>query len=95
MNRFWYVLKYGVLGNQIGGGSGRTAATVIGAIGGGFLRNEIEKKNYSQKTAVELQVRVDQTGQYLTFTQQDNGERFSNGSRVRLVYENNSWRAIY
>jgi outer membrane lipoprotein SlyB len=33
----------GVLGHQVGGGSGKTAATVIGAVGGGVAGNAIEK----------------------------------------------------
>ncbi len=33
----------GALGNQIGGGSGRTIATFGGAVGGGVLGNEVEK----------------------------------------------------
>ena len=34
----------GVLGNQVGGGSGKTAATVLGALGGGWAGNEVEKR---------------------------------------------------
>lgn len=33
----------GLLGNQIGGGKGRTLATVAGAIGGGYAGHEIQK----------------------------------------------------
>jgi hypothetical protein len=33
----------GVLGNQVGGGSGKKLATVAGAVGGGYAGNEIEK----------------------------------------------------
>lgn len=32
----------GLLGNQVGGGRGRTAATIAGAIGGGLLGNHIQ-----------------------------------------------------
>jgi uncharacterized protein YcfJ len=35
----------GLLGNQIGKGSGRTLATVAGVIGGGYVGNEIAKRN--------------------------------------------------
>jgi outer membrane lipoprotein SlyB len=34
----------GVVGHQIGGGGGKTAATVLGALGGGVAGNAIEKK---------------------------------------------------
>jgi len=33
------------LGHQIGGGSGRQAATVLGAIGGGLIGHQIERRN--------------------------------------------------
>ena len=35
----------GLLGNQVGGGRGKTLATIAGAVGGGFLGNEIAKRN--------------------------------------------------
>ncbi|MDN8614717.1 glycine zipper 2TM domain-containing protein [Variovorax ginsengisoli] len=47
----------GVLGNQIGHGNGRTAATVIGAVGGGFAGNEVEKR-YHTATVYEVGVRM-------------------------------------
>jgi uncharacterized protein YcfJ len=48
----------GVLGNQIGGGNGRTAATVLGAVGGGYLGNTVEKRTRTV-TAYEVHVRMD------------------------------------
>jgi uncharacterized protein YcfJ len=33
----------GLIGNQMGGGNGKTALTVLGAVGGGVAGNEIEK----------------------------------------------------
>ena len=35
----------GLLGSQIGGGKGRTLATLAGAVGGGYVGNEVAKKN--------------------------------------------------
>ena len=35
----------GLLGNQVGGGTGKTLATVVGAVGGGYVGNEIAKRN--------------------------------------------------
>lgn len=35
----------GVLGNQVGSGDGKTLATIAGAIGGGYIGNEVAKKN--------------------------------------------------
>ncbi len=46
----------GVLGNQVGGGNGKTAATVAGAVVGGIVGNNIEKNN--QHTWHEVTVRM-------------------------------------
>lgn len=35
----------GVLGSQVGRGDGKTLATILGAVGGGYVGNEIAKKN--------------------------------------------------
>jgi outer membrane lipoprotein SlyB len=48
----------GVVGHQMGGGTGRTAMTVLGAIGGGLAGNEVEKRARS-RTAFELTVRME------------------------------------
>jgi len=47
----------GLVGNQIGSGNGRTAATVLGAVGGGFAGNSIEKHTHT-KTVYEVSVRM-------------------------------------
>ncbi len=47
-----------VLGNQVGGGSGKTAATVLGAVGGGWAGNEIEKR-VKKETVYEIKVRME------------------------------------
>lgn len=48
----------GVVGNQFGKGNGRTAMTVIGAVGGGVAGHEIEK-NVKAKTVFSVRVRMD------------------------------------
>lgn len=35
----------GALGSQVGSGDGKTLATILGAIGGGYIGNEVAKKN--------------------------------------------------
>ncbi len=47
-----------VLGNQVGGGSGKTAATILGAVGGGWAGNEIEKR-MKKETVYEVKVRME------------------------------------
>ena len=48
----------GVLGNQVGGGDGKTAATVLGIFGGSIAGNAIEKK-MKKDTAYEVRVRME------------------------------------
>ena len=48
----------GVLGNQIGHGGGRTVATVIGAVGGGYAGHTIEKRTRTE-TRYQVSVRMD------------------------------------
>jgi outer membrane lipoprotein SlyB len=57
----------GVVGNRMGGGKGKTAMTVLGAIGGGFAGNEIEKRARSE-TVYEVRVHMDD-GSVRTITQ--------------------------
>lgn len=47
-----------VLGNQVGQGNGRTAATILGAVGGGWAGNKIEK-NVKKQTMYAVSVRMD------------------------------------
>jgi outer membrane lipoprotein SlyB len=57
----------GVVGHQMGGGSGKTALTLLGAVGGGVAGNEIEKRQRAE-TAYEMVVRMDD-GSERRFTQ--------------------------
>ncbi len=47
----------GLLGNQIGGGKGRTLATVAGAIGGGYAGHEIQKNRQENNVVSSTQRR--------------------------------------
>jgi len=76
----------GVLGNQVGGGNGKTAMTVIGAVGGALAGNEIEKR-VKKETSYRVHVRMDD-GSERTFDQATAGG-YSVGQRVKL--DNGSW----
>jgi len=58
----------GLLGNQIGGGKGRTLATVAGAVGGGYAGHEIQKNHQENATQQTTQRRCNTV-------QGNNGER--------------------
>lgn len=48
----------GVVGHQMGGGRGKTAMTVLGAVGGALAGNEVEKRTRSE-TVYNVHVRMD------------------------------------
>ncbi|MGQ7248179.1 glycine zipper 2TM domain-containing protein [Halomonas sp. V046] len=72
----------GLLGNQVGGGSGRTIATAAGAIGGAVAGNQIEQ-GVNRTTAWEMEIRKD-TGQTVVVVQKAD-QAFQVGQRVRLI----------
>jgi len=47
----------GVVGNQFGHGNGRAAMTVLGAVGGGFAGNEVERRTHGE-TLFDVRVRM-------------------------------------
>lgn len=75
----------GVLGNQVGGGNGRTAMTVLGAAGGAYAGNAVEK-NMKKVTVYQMRVRMND-GSVRTIEQPG---AVAVGSRV--VVEGNSMR---
>jgi len=48
----------GVVGNQFGGGSGKTALTVLGAVGGALAGHEIERNIRGQRTVTRYEMTV-------------------------------------
>lgn len=77
----------GLLGHQVGGGRGRDAATILGAIGGAVAGNQIEG-NVKATQSYNVTVRLED-GSTRTVHQSTN--RWSSGDRVRIV--NNDLRA--
>ena len=45
----------GLLGNQVGGGKGKTLATVAGAVGGGYAGNKIEEHNQRAQVSTSVE----------------------------------------
>ena len=72
----------GLLGNQIGHGGGRAAATVIGAVGGGIAGNAIERHATAQD-GQELVIRLD-NGTTIAVVQAGT-QGFEIGQRVRVL----------
>jgi outer membrane lipoprotein SlyB len=70
-------------GNQIGSGSGRTAATVAGAAGGALVGNQVEANRGATRDVYQIGVRLD-NGDYRTVVQ-DSTSDLRVGDRVRIV----------
>lgn len=72
----------GVLGNQVGDGDGRRAATVAGAVIGGIVGNNAERRSSRRRNVYDVLVNMDR-GQSIWVTQGElRGVR--EGSRVEV-----------
>lgn len=71
-----------LLGNNIGGGNGRTAATILGAAGGAYAGNEIEK-NTRKHTSYRIRVRMADDSIRTLYQREAPG--VSAGDRVKIV----------
>jgi len=77
----------GVIGNQFGGGSGRTVATILGSmIGGSVAHNRQQNSRVIQYQLVELMIKVESGEQFMVVQDKDNQMLFNRGDKVRLVY---------
>ena len=75
----------GVVGHQFGHGHGNTAMTVLGAAGGAYAGNEIERR-HAQKNSSRWQVRVRMdTGEVRKLSYRSEPP-FREGERVRLMH---------
>ncbi|OGB06033.1 MAG: hypothetical protein A3E79_10105 [Burkholderiales bacterium RIFCSPHIGHO2_12_FULL_61_11] len=87
----------GLLGNQVGGGNGKTAMTVLGAAGGAFAGNTIEK-NMKKVTVYQMRVRMND-GSLRTIEQasavQSGSRVIVEGNTLRLAATASSSAAVY
>ncbi len=73
----------GVAGSTIGGGKGSVIAATAGAVLGG-LAGAAAEEGLTRKQGLEITVRMD-NGPTIAVTQEDNGEVFTVGERVRVL----------
>lgn len=73
----------GIAGSSVGSGKGSAIGAVIGAVAGGIAGSAIES-GATKRPGVEVTVRLD-NGQYLAVVQEDGGEGFRAGERVRIL----------
>lgn len=73
----------GVAGSSVGHGKGSMIGAVIGAVAGGLAGSALEE-GVTRKDGVEITVKLD-TGTMLAIVQEDSGEKFAPGERVRVL----------
>jgi outer membrane lipoprotein SlyB len=73
----------GVAGSGVGGGKGSAIGAVLGAVAGGLAGKAVEEVA-TRKTALEIVVRLD-SGRTIAIVQEDAGEDFARGDRVRIL----------
>ncbi|HNA31307.1 MAG TPA: hypothetical protein PK437_14755 [Thiobacillaceae bacterium] len=73
----------GVAGSEVGGGKGRIVGGVLGAVVGGVAGAAAEEA-VTRKTGQEITVRLD-SGRIIAVVQEDTGEKFAPGERVRVL----------
>lgn len=73
----------GVAGSEVGGGKGQVVGAVLGAVLGG-LAGAATEEAVTRKQGIEITVRLD-SGRTIAVVQEDTGEPFAAGDRVRLL----------
>ena len=80
----------GIAGSSIGRGKGAAVGAVLGAVAGGLAGSAVEE-GVTRSQGVEVTVRMDD-GRYLAVVQEDAGEGFRAGERVRIVQDGGTMR---
>lgn len=80
----------GLAGSNIGKGRGSVAGAIVGAVAGGVAGAAIEE-GVTRRQGVEITVRLDD-GHHLAVVQEDEGEQFRPGERVRLLSDGGTTR---
>lgn len=80
----------GIAGSTVGGGKGSAIAAVVGAVVGGIAGSAAEE-GMTRKQGVEVTVKMD-NGEMLAIIQEDGGEGFKPGERVRLLQDGRTTR---
>jgi outer membrane lipoprotein SlyB len=79
----------GIAGSTVGQGKGAAIAAVIGAVAGGLAGRPPKKA--TRKQGIEVTLKMD-NGELLAVTQEDGGENFQPGERVRLLQDGGTTR---
>ncbi|CFN25488.1 Uncharacterized protein conserved in bacteria [Bordetella pertussis] len=74
----------GVVGNQFGGGHGRDALTVLGAVGGALAGREVERNIREQQTVTHYELTVRMSDGSRRQFRSAQPFAFASGDRVRV-----------
>lgn len=80
----------GIAGSTVGGGKGSAVAAVVGAVVGG-LAGAAAEEGLTRKAGVEVTLKMD-NGEMLAIVQEDGGENFKPGERVRVLQDGRTTR---
>jgi outer membrane lipoprotein SlyB len=84
----------GIAGSTVGGsGAANAAGAVAGAIIGGLIGNAVEN-NANQRNGIEVTVRLD-SGRTIAVPQENSGENFRPGDRVRVLSDGYTTRVAF
>lgn len=82
----------GVAGSSVGQGKGAAVAAVIGAVAGGLAGAAMEE-GVTRKPGVEITLRMDNNpNSLIAVVQEDSGENFQVGERVRVIEDGGTTR---
>lgn len=80
----------GVIGNQFGGGSGRSIATILGAVVGGSIANNNSQGKVVTIRLVELMIELEcperQCEQFMVIQDYDQHMVFQSQDAIRMIY---------
>lgn len=83
----------GIVGSTLGRGRGSDAGVVLGAVVGGAAGSAVEE-GATRRPGLEVTVRLD-NGEYRAVVQEDVGDDFRPGDRVRLLRDEYSTRVTF
>lgn len=73
----------GIAGSEVGHGKGSAVGAILGAVAGG-LAGAAAEEGITRKPGQEITVRLD-SGRTIAVVQEDTGEPFARGDRVRIL----------
>ena len=83
----------GIAGSEVGSGKGAAIGAVVGAVAGG-IGGAAAERALTRKPGLEITVKLD-NGRVFAVVQEDTGEQFKVGDRVRLLESGNQVRVAH